>query len=182
MKNRLFIALDLPDDALRYLLEIRKNLAEGYFINWEADDKLHLTLKFIGDFDSELIQDLSMELSFLEGYSSINFQFNNFGFFYRDEKPSILWAGLEMDESLIEIVTQINNSLKKFATPVEYRKFKPHITLLRIKGNIDTGFVNKFKNFTFEPAKFSAETITLYKSILSKQGSKYFKIINYKLK
>lgn len=43
-------------------------------------EKLHLTIKFIGDVDSELVSKISDELMFVEDYNSINCSFTKFGF------------------------------------------------------------------------------------------------------
>jgi 2'-5' RNA ligase len=80
------------------------------------------------------------------------------------------------------MVAELNEKLKSFNIPTEQRKFNPHITLLRIKNDPGINFVNNFKNFTFKPILFTANSITLYKSILYPEGSKYYEIKNYKLK
>ena len=80
------------------------------------------------------------------------------------------------------MITEVNTRLEKLSIPIEQRKFNPHITLLRIKNDPGINFVNSFKNFTFKPILFTANTITLYKSILHPEGSEYIEIKNYKLK
>jgi 2'-5' RNA ligase len=72
--------------------------------------------------------------------------------------------------------------LNKFSIPPEKRKINPHITLLRIKNDPGINFVKNFKNFTFKPILFTANSVTLYKSILHSEGSEYIEIKNYKLK
>ena len=100
---------------------------------WEPKEKLHLTLKFIGDVSDEMIDKISNELLFVNNYQSIKCSFSKFGFFYRDNKPKILWAGLDVDDSLFDMITEVNTRLEKLSIPIEKRKFNPHITLLRIK-------------------------------------------------
>ncbi|MDP2364627.1 MAG: RNA 2',3'-cyclic phosphodiesterase, partial [Ignavibacteria bacterium] len=121
-------------------------------------------------------------LCFINQYSSIKCSFEKFGFFYRDGKPTILWAGLSVDELLNNLINVMNDKLKKFSIIPEPKKFNPHITLLRIKNEPGINFVNNFKNFTFEPILFTSNSVTLYKSVLHSEGSKYFEIKNYKLK
>lgn len=53
---------------------------------------------------------------------------------------------------------------------------------MRIKNDPGISFVNNFKNFTFEPIFFTANSISLFKSELHPSGSKYFELKNYKLK
>lgn len=182
MKNRLFVSLNLPESITYKIIALRDSISADEKIKWEPKEKLHLTIKFIGDVDSELVSKISDELMFVEDYNSINCSFTKFGFFYRDNKPTILWAGLETDISLFGLIDVINVRLQKFSIVVDKNKFKPHVTLLRIKNDLGIDFVNNFKNFTFTPIDFSTNSISLYKSELHKDGSKYFEIKNYKLK
>lgn len=182
LKNRLFVSLNLPDNVIEQIVSLHEEISTDENINWEPKDKLHLTIKFIGNVSDEMKDHISKELTFIDQFSEIKCAFYNFGFFYRDNKPIILWAGLSTDDQLNKLITAVNEGLKKFSIPIEQRKFNPHITLLRIKNDPGINFVNTFKNFTFKPILFSANSITLYKSVLSPEGSKYFGIKNYKLK
>lgn len=182
MTNRLFVSLNLPEEIIDKILHIRESIWKSDFISWEPKEKLHITLKFIGDVPTNVINDIVNDLSFLEKYSKIKCSFNKFGFFYRNNKPIILWAGLKTSETLLDLITELNNKLTKYSIPKDKRKFNAHITLLRIKKEYEVDFINKFKNFNFNPIEFTTNNITLYKSILLKQGSKYFEIKNYKLK
>lgn len=182
MKNRLFISLNLPVDIVEQIILIRDEIWDDKNLNWEPKQKLHLTIKFIGDVSAQIIDDISNELVFIENYSSIKCAIENFGFFYREGKPKILWVGLATDIFLIRLITELNDRLNKFSIPIDNRKFNPHITLLRIKNDLENNFVNNFKNFTFKPILFKANSISLYKSILHPEGSIYSEIKNYKLK
>ncbi len=178
---RLFVALNIPESVKVQLIDLRDSIA-GSNYKWEPKEKMHLTLKFIGDVQEEKLNPIVSELDFIKNYSVVKCAVNDFGFFYRDKKPSILWAGLEIDKSVSEIVNNLDSSLAELSIKKESRKFNPHLTLLRIKNDLGISFVNKFKNFTFEPIVFTANTISLYKSELYQSGSKYFEIKNYKLK
>jgi 2'-5' RNA ligase len=180
--NRLFISLNLPNEIIDQLIKIRHSIWDVNNINWESPEKLHLTLKFIGDVTAEIKDSILNELKFLETHSEIYCTINKFDFFYRDSKPLILFAGLQSEVSLNTIKDQINKKLEKFSIPLDYRKLNPHITLLRIKKDTEIDFVNSFKNFSFTPIHFTANSLTLYKSELNKNGSKYIAIKNYKLK
>jgi len=182
LKNRLFVSLNLPDIVIEQIVSLRDEISTDENLKWEPKDKLHLTIKFIGDVSDEIKDQISKELCFINQYSSIKCIFNKFGFFYRDSKPIILWAGLSTDDQLINLITEVDESLKKFSILNEQRKFNPHITVLRIKNDPGINFVNNYKKFTFKPILFTANSVTLYKSILHPEGSKYFEIKNYKLK
>lgn len=178
---RLFVALNIPEHVKVKLIELRDSVA-GSNYKWEPKEKMHLTLKFIGDVPEENLNQIITGLEFIKNYSSFNCTISNFGFFYRDKKPSILWAGFEIDKIIFDIVDKMESVLEKLSIKKENRKFNPHLTILRIKRDLGINFVNKFKNFTFEPIVFTANTISLYKSELHANGSKYLEIKNYKLK
>jgi RNA 2',3'-cyclic 3'-phosphodiesterase len=182
LKNRLFISLNIPKDVIDQIITLRDSVSSGIKVKWEPKEKLHLTLKFIGDVDNRLLNQISNELQFVENYKSFNCAFTKFGFFYRNNIPSILWAGLETDNSLLSLIDDINKRLENLNIQSESKNFNAHITLLRIKNDLGLDFVNSFKNFTFKPLEFSSNSISLYKSELHRDGSKYFEIKNYKLK
>ena len=179
--NRLFIALNIPEDVKSQLIDLRDSVA-GADYKWENKEKLHLTLKFIGDTLEEDVNNIAEELNFIEKYSTFECSINNFGFFFRDGIPSILWAGMKVGNSLYDAVDKIESVLEKFSIKKEKRKFHPHLTLLRIKKNPGINFINNFKNFKFEPIIFKSNCISLYKSELHSTGSVYQEIKNYKLK
>jgi RNA 2',3'-cyclic 3'-phosphodiesterase len=81
---RLFIALEIPSEIRRLITEERKKIFEGE-MKWMPEDKLHLTLKFIGNFSEENLNELKEELSFIENYKKFEMRLTNFGFFFRPE-------------------------------------------------------------------------------------------------
>jgi len=182
LKNRLFVSLNLPENIIEQIIKFRDNICTDEKIKWEPREKYHSTIKFIGDVSNEMVEEISDQLLFINQYPGIKCSFNKFGFFFRDRKPTILWAGLVVDDLLNKLIKKLNENLNKFSIPTEQREFNPHITLLRIKNDPGINFVNNFKNFTFEPILFKANSVTLYKSILHIEGSKYFEIKKYKLK
>ena len=182
MKNRLFVSLNIADNVIEQIIRLRNDVCPDRNIEWEPREKLHLTIKFIGDVPDQIVEEISNELDLITCYPKIHCIFNKFGFFYRDSKPVILWAGLDVEDKLHEMISEVNERLPKFSISIEKRKFHPHLTLLRIKNNTENSFVNSFKNFTFEPILFTCNATTLFKSILHPEGSEYIKIKNYKLK
>lgn len=181
---RLFVALKIPDAVLNRIMEIKKNILknseEKY--NWEKKEKIHLTLKFIGDVQNDNVEPIAEELNFIENYTRLNFSLDCFGFFFKNNSPKILWIGLSENPKVIKLVEEINNRLKKFKIPAEEREFKSHLTLLRIKNKVSKNFINQFKNYKIPEINFLAEEAALIKSRLLQKGSVYTEIKNYKLK
>jgi 2'-5' RNA ligase len=180
---RLFVALEIPED-IRFKISEFRNEAVGKLLDvrWEPSEKIHLTLKFIGEMKDELVNPVTDSLEFLVQYERIKCRLTKFGFFFRHGVPQILWIGLWVDTILFNIVEQLNSRLAKFNVPVEERKFKPHLTLLRIKRKFPEEWVTKFNSFIIPETDFTAENILLIKSELLPESSRYTVLNKFKLK
>jgi len=179
---RIFIALKIPKNIQEEIFIMCKGVyPEHQIYKWEPTNKLHITLKFIGDVEKDDIEKIIDSLSFISNYKILNCSLNKFGFFFRDKEPKILWLNIKTDPELFKIVEEINNSLEKFSIPRDHRKFKPHITLLRIKQNLPQKFVDSFVNYKLPEIKFSANEIALIESKLQPKGSVYKDLKIYKI-
>ena len=180
---RLFISLNLPE-------EIRDNInslimevdPQEKKLKWEPKEKLHLTLKFMGDVDNNRVNSIAEDLCFIENFETINCETTQFGFFFTRNQPRILWLGLHTDKIIFNLVQELNSRLEKFLIPRERKRFTSHITLLRIRGNTSEGFVERFQKFNVPKIKFCASEVSLMKSELLPLGSVYNEIKKYKLK
>ncbi len=180
--TRLFVALEIPEEIKERIKELRKKvIGENSDLKWEPFGKLHLTLKFIGDVKDELLEPITESLSFLDQYAKISCRLTKFGFFFKHGIPQILWIGLWVDTILFNIVEQINENLSKFDIAVEGRKYKPHLTLLRIKKRFPEHLVAKFNSFIIPEINFNSDCILLVKSELLPESSKYTVIKKFKL-
>ena len=181
--SRLFVAIIIPVDVTINLLNVCRKLADTPIeFKWERPEKVHLTIKFIGEVEERFVSKIAQELNFIRNYSSFIFNVARFGFFFRNGEPRILWAGLKTDESIHKLVEELNIRLSIFSVPVEKRNFEPHLTLLRIKKNPGNEFINIFKEHSFEDMTFKSNQIKLIKSGLSHSGARYSDIKKYDLK
>lgn len=180
---RLFVALQIPDSIKNKIAAFRNSiLTEEKDFRWESFEKIHLTLKFIGDVEESKAQQISNLLSFVEEYEQFQFNLTKFGFFFMDNKPKILWVGLSENERLNLLVEELNLKLNELSIPIDKRKFKSHLTILRIKNKFPKSLIDKFKNFNIPETSFITGKISLIKSELFPEGSKYTTIKNYELK
>ena len=175
MKNRLFIALEIPDDVLDALINLREEIySDDSNVKWEPREKLHITLKFLGEIDLEMNNKIikSLEESLLDN-EKIQIAFDKFGIFYRFNKPKILWVGIQQNHQLFSKFNIMENDLEKLGIKKEKRRFKPHLTLLRIKGNENLAEIEKFNQHSINGLSFNVENILLIKSRLHQTGSVY---------
>jgi len=79
-------------------------------------------------------------------------------------------------------VNELNSKLEKYDVEIEKRKFKGHLTLLRIKKPVSENFIKRFKEYAFDPIKFNSNEIALIQSVLKPVGSEYKVLKIYELK
>lgn len=175
MTIRTFIALEIPDESLKEIIEIRdSNIPDSNKIRWETLDKLHLTLKFLGDTKEELVEQISKKIDeIILKHNALKLYFNQFGIFKRDKQPKILWAGIKENQKLLDLVKEIEDICSGFGFPKEKRNFKSHITILRIRGHENLEQLYNLTNVKFNPINFSSGVITFIKSELKPSGSVY---------
>ncbi len=180
---RLFVALKIPRDIREKIITFRNEAKPDYAnYKWEQIEKIHLTLKFIGDVRENLVEDITEEIRFVEEYNCFDCRLTQFGFFFKNKKPRILWIGLTLNDYADDIVKRLNEELVKFSIPSEKRIFNPHLTLKRMTGDEGKKFIDSFEQYKVPEIKFKAGKIVLMKSDLLPSGSKYTEIKNYHLK
>jgi RNA 2',3'-cyclic 3'-phosphodiesterase len=182
--TRIFVGLKIPYEIKKKIFILRNEILSDWGkYKWEKEDKIHLTLKFIGEVDDIKVGQISQSLNFIGNYSKIDCRLSHFGFFFNKGMAKILWVGLSADNSLYNLVNDINDKLEKFSIPKDTRKFKSHLTILRLRNKDFSGFpVKNFEEFDLPEIKFVAEEAALIKSELTPETSKYTEIKNYKLK
>jgi 2'-5' RNA ligase len=180
---RLFVALNIPGDALSKVLEECYRAVENpHRFKWETKEKIHLTLKFIGEVDENLIGKISEELEFVKEYSTFNCSVSRFGFFFRNREPKILWSDVQTDKPLKPIVMELDRRMQKYGIETDKREFNAHLTLLRIKQDVSEKFIQRIKTHLFEKINFTASSISLVQSRLSKEGATYTNLKTFELK
>ncbi len=174
-KIRAFIALPLPRDLIGELAGVQDALKdepgkkESGFVKPE---NIHLTLRFLGDINEELVQDIIDELEeSAEGFGPITI---------RLDRPAIMGGRMlilpvQENEELTALKGGVDQRLKKFGFESEKRRFKPHLTLLRIrKKERLKGIARRIKEIDrHKGSPFTANKIILYKSELRPTGAVY---------
>jgi 2'-5' RNA ligase len=154
-------------------------------IRWVGNDKLHLTLKFLGDVDEGKIEPISAALGqALQGISQFSILGREIGVFPDIRRARVLWVGLE-SESLASVAKSVESALEPIGFPLEKRGFKPHLTIGRWR-NFDgqpEGLkreIERFKYYDFGEAR--VEEVVLFQSVLKPQGAVYspLKVITLK--
>ena len=175
---RAFIALDLPDVLKKEIEELLFRLKKaGADVKWVHPQNMHLTLKFLGDTPPDRIALVKSSLDDL-GARQKPFQMHcaGLGGFPDLNHPRVLWAGVdEGEEALKALADAVESEAAKIGFPREDRAFSAHLTLGRVRGRMNLErLVREMKAIPFSSAeKAVMDHLTLYKSILTKEGSVY---------
>lgn len=144
---RTFVAISIspnsaPAEELQHEvpdLELSEIIAElravGAPVNAVDESNLHVTLKFLGPTHPELITSICERLQMAAAdVLPFVWELRSIGAFPSSKRPSIIWAGLSTDNPCQQLAADIGESLTDLGFPIETRKFKPHVTLARVKG------------------------------------------------
>ncbi len=166
--KRLFIAVELPEDIRVKVHSLAEELPkEG--VKPVDEDKIHLTLKFIGDFPEDKIYELGTKLQNVK-FKSFSCTVSGTGVFPSPDYVRVVWAGLECGE-MPKLAAEVENALEGFVKK-ETRPFSSHVTIARVKRKIDAeDFLEKHKDEVF--GEFTVSEFVLMHSELSRGGPTY---------
>ncbi len=175
--KRTFIAIDIvPSEILNNTIEDLQNVFSEENFSWVNKNKLHLTLKFIGDTTSSQIIEIADELKMsAEMFKPFSLRLAGIGFFKNKGIPRILFVKITESDFLIQIVSEIEKRMMTIGFQPELRPFSPHITIARInfiKNKSEFyNTVEKYEETLFQTVNINE--IILYQSILKTGGAQY---------
>ncbi len=186
-KIRTFIAIELPDNIIDAIGNMQKKIGRyGLKMRWIRPENIHITLKFLGDIDPEMIQSIESCLKKTgKENNPIQLLSRGIGVFPGLKRPRVLWAGIDGDTDILKKLQQsLDDLLSTIGIAKEKRPFKGHLTIGRFKGQADSKkLISVIKTFsTFETDPFFAEALTLYQSNLKPSGAVYSKLAVIPLK
>lgn len=139
---RLFIAAELPDEMLEALAETSALLRGSVHGRYVAPDSFHVTLAFLGDIESQRIDDIAYAIDDSCGnLHAVEAVFGGLGSFGR-RSSATLWQGFEDPGILPEAAEKLRAELGARGYPFDAKKFIAHVTLMRAaditKGDLPT--------------------------------------------
>ncbi|RKX27261.1 MAG: RNA 2',3'-cyclic phosphodiesterase [Candidatus Zixiibacteriota bacterium] len=174
---RLFIALPLPDEVERKLAGIIDMLkSEDGNVKWVSSQNIHLTAKFLGDTDENLVTKISGEIDRIAStFAPIDCAIDTLGGFPNLRRPRVIWAGISGDtETAVKIAKQIDLAMRKLRFEKEKRPFKAHLTLGRVRqGSRLDRLADFMEQYRLDPIPLRLDRLTLFKSTLTPKGAIY---------
>jgi 2'-5' RNA ligase len=176
---RLFIALVLPDRIKLSLEPLTRGLGD---LRWRTPDQQHLTLRFIGEVDGGLMNDLTEALALVPG-TPFDLRLKGVGHFPPRGQPSVLWVGVEKSLELGRLKRRIDRVLATVGIERDSRRFSPHVTIARIRGPLAPIRLGTYlmRHALYRSKPFAISSFHLFSSRLHPAGADYLLEASYEL-
>jgi len=168
---RTFVAIEVNDkDVLNSIHKIQTEL------NIKAKPvklhNMHFTVQFLGEVSEEMVGKISGALNSIE-FSPFSISFASIGVFPKPNFPRVIWIGTNDGVNELEKLAEMIRSKLSHLGFSPDKKFKPHVTIFRVKNKIEdlSSKLEKFSSCSF--GKQLVSEIKLKKSELTYQGPIY---------
>jgi 2'-5' RNA ligase len=169
---RLFIAIDLPEEAKDNIEKLKQELKGIKGVKPVDRANIHLTLKFLGERTDNSADEIVRALSKIK-FKPFKISISKTGVFPSEDRIQVLWVDAMPAEPLFELKKQIDEALPRFK---DDHAFKNHITFARIKYIANDSDKNKLLGILKMPVaktEFMVKKFRLYKSDLMPRGPVY---------
>ncbi|MDQ3143343.1 MAG: RNA 2',3'-cyclic phosphodiesterase [Pseudomonadota bacterium] len=173
--HRLFVAIRPPEDVRDLLLDTMEGLPA---LRWQDDEQLHLTLRFIGEVERPLAEDIAAALGTLR-FTPFHIRVAGVGRFDHHQRGA-LWAGVEPRAPIAALAAKVERICVGAGLAPERRAYHPHITLARWgrgAGNSLDPFLAR--HAALRSKEFEVAAVTLFESRLGRDGAHYETVADY---
>jgi 2'-5' RNA ligase len=135
---RTFIAAEISSDVRTKARRLISLLAQAPAkVRWVEPENLHLTLKFLGEVEMlEMPRLCEVVTAAIAELPPFDLEMQGAGAFPSLERPRTLWLGIgDGEEAMIELHDALDKSLAELGFRPEQRRFKPHLTLGRVRNS-----------------------------------------------
>jgi len=177
---RTFLAIELPETVKDELVRIQNEINVEGKIKFVERANLHLTLKFIGDIQDELLDKVKSALDVVE-CSRISTSLSEIGKFPPKGDPRVIWVGLDPSDEVCKLQSQIEERLGALFEK-DKRSYSAHITIGRVKLlKVRNELEEQLEGIKVAPINFEIDKFLLKKSTLTQKGSIYEDLANFSL-
>jgi 2'-5' RNA ligase len=179
---RLFVGIEISSalvtatiELIAQLQEAGAKLAPRSRITWMTAERLHVTVRFIGNVDETKADAIRAVLAPPLPMSPFDVTIAGVGAFPPKGPPRVVWAGLTAGrDQLLALERSVSERLAQAGVPREERPFSPHLTLARVRnaeGLRPAPLVGAQHDVRIGTT--SVDAITLFESRLSPKGPTY---------
>jgi RNA 2',3'-cyclic 3'-phosphodiesterase len=189
---RLFVALEIPatvrDNLAAFIKDTqsdtrdRSDRSAEQRVRWVRPENLHVTLKFIGEVAEARLDGIRAALSSVQAGVPLELRVHGLGFFPNENRPTVLWTGLDAPTNLQRLAGDIDRALATQDIAKEKWAFVPHLTLARFSSpGIQKKLLAAIKqNDKREFGAFQAREFHLIESKLKPSGAEYTRLQTFR--
>jgi 2'-5' RNA ligase len=184
---RLFLAVEFEQELRRALREatapLRTLIPDA---GWVTEDRLHLTLKFLGEQPETLVPPLTAAIGEVAArHWPVPMRLRGLGAFPNLRRPRVIWLGIEPTPKLELLQHDVEESCAALGVAVEGKPFRPHLTIGRLRGTEDREAIRDLARVARD-IRFRADTlvsaIELVHSALTRDGPRYQRVAEARLR
>ena len=173
---RSFLAIELAEDLVPKILNVQKEFKKtNANIKYVPSQNMHFTLKFFGNIDLDMVEDISMAVEkVIKNYSSFELNIKTCGCFPNMKVIKVLWLGLDEGSPIKDLQKDLDKEFRKLGFKKE-KNFISHLTIGRVKSPKNKQEIRKTieKLEDIEIGQMTVSKICLKKSTLTPQGPIY---------
>lgn len=177
---RLFVALRPPPPVRDALADLMEGVPGA---RWQDDEQLHLTLRFVGEVERPVAEDLAAALAQVHAPAPV-VSLASVGSFGARGRADTLWAGVAPVEPLRHLHARVEQACARAGLPPERRAYHPHLTVARLPRSLGAAaeverWCARHAALTSEP--FALPHLVLYRSHLGRGGALYEPVTRWPL-
>jgi RNA 2',3'-cyclic 3'-phosphodiesterase len=174
---RTFVAVFPPQRVREALFRAVRDLPASKAFRLIGPEKLHLTLKFLGNVAEDDLIPVEQALEQLRGrHEPFELETSGFGAFPSERRARILWAGVGEGSGPLRVVAQSVDDLLEPAGFGRHRPYVPHLTLGRARG---PGVKIEGTSVSLPTLRFSVSGVDLVESVPGEGGVTYSVLETY---
>ena len=174
---RSFIAIEIENqELLDRISTLQSTLGNtGANIKFVKPENVHITLKFLGDVPSLLIEMIGNALQTLR-FEPFDSSLHGVGVFPSVNRINVVWLGITKGiTNFVSLHRQIESQLQTLGICPDNRGFNPHVTIARLRSARNkkplVQVILGMKDCEF--GVFTVNSVKLKKSVLTPQGPRY---------
>lgn len=175
---RLFAAIALPEEIGEPLLRRQHGLPGA---RWRPLEAFHITLRFYGDVQERVAEDLDLELARITS-APFGLTLESAGSFGEGVDIHAVWAGVAESERLRVLAGRCETAARRAKIAADSRAYRPHLTLAYLR-RPDPADVAAWiqANALLQSPPFAVDRFGLYSSHQTADGSRYVLEREYRL-
>ncbi|MBS0480312.1 MAG: RNA 2',3'-cyclic phosphodiesterase [Proteobacteria bacterium] len=178
--HRLFVALRPPPAIRGLLASVQGGVRHA---RWQDDDQIHLTVRYIGEVERPLAEDVAIALGHIHAAAPV-IALAGVGAFHKLRRVDALWAGVAPHQALAALHKKVDQTLVRLGLDPERRAYLPHITLARLPRSAggDPAIEQwRARHAGLASQAFALDALILYESHLGRAGARYEPMARYPL-